>query len=140
MRGDLRVDTIEVRQDVREPVPSTRDEYLWVNQQKVILDIAEKDPCVIVGRCADFILRERDDCLKVFIHAGIKERIERIKTITAGNRYIIPKNCWRKKIRGGRFTINILPAWNGVCRRIITFLLTGEYSALTGAWTPSPAW
>jgi cytidylate kinase len=60
------------------------DEYLWVNQQKIILDIAKKGPCVIVGRCADFILRERDNCLKVFIHAGMKERIERIKNHYGG--------------------------------------------------------
>ena len=35
-------------------------------QQKLIKDIAQKEPCVIVGRCADYILSDRDDVLNVF--------------------------------------------------------------------------
>lgn len=53
-------------------------DFLWVMQRQVILDLAEKGPCVIVGRCADFILRERTDCLHVFIHADTAFRAERI--------------------------------------------------------------
>ena len=56
---------------------STED-FLWVIQCKTILDLAEKGPCVIVGRCADYILREREDCLNVFIHANIPFRADRI--------------------------------------------------------------
>ena len=40
--------------------------------------LAEKEPCVIVGRCADYILREREDCLNVFIHASMAARADRI--------------------------------------------------------------
>jgi cytidylate kinase len=75
------------------------DEYLWATQQKVILDIAEKGPCVIVGRCADFILRERDDCLKVFIHASIKERVERIKNHYGGEPVHNPEKLLEEKDR-----------------------------------------
>lgn len=39
---------------------------IWMMQRKLILDLAEKESCVIVGRCADFILRDRTDCLNVF--------------------------------------------------------------------------
>ena len=56
---------------------STAD-FLWVIQCRVILDLAEKGPCVIVGRCADFILRERTDVLNVFIHAPIPFRADRV--------------------------------------------------------------
>lgn len=56
---------------------STQDR-LWIIQQKVIQDIAEKESCVIVGRCADYILRDTADCLKVFIHADLDKRMERI--------------------------------------------------------------
>ncbi len=38
----------------------------------------KKEPCVIVGRCADFILQDRTDCLKVFVHADMKFRADRI--------------------------------------------------------------
>jgi cytidylate kinase len=40
--------------------------------------LAEKGPCVIVGRCADYILRDKADCLTVFIHADPAFRAERI--------------------------------------------------------------
>ena len=54
------------------------NDYLWVMQRKVVLDIAEKGNCVIVGRCADYILRDRDDVLNVFIHSDMQSRAERI--------------------------------------------------------------
>lgn len=51
---------------------------LWRVQQQVILDLAQKGSCVIVGRCADYILRDKADCLRVFIHADIPSRARRI--------------------------------------------------------------
>lgn len=39
--------------------------------------MAEKESCVIVGRCADYILRERDDVLNVFVHADYESRKKR---------------------------------------------------------------
>ena len=56
---------------------STED-FLWAMQNKVIHQLAEKGPCVIVGRCADYILRERDDCFHVFVHADLGTRAQRI--------------------------------------------------------------
>lgn len=47
-------------------------------QCKIILQLAEKEPCVIVGRCADYILRDKADCLRVFIHADKDFRMNRI--------------------------------------------------------------
>ena len=49
---------------------------VFLAQQKVILEYA-KNPCVLVGRCADFILRERDDVFKVFIYSNMEKRIAR---------------------------------------------------------------
>ena len=42
----------------------TNEDILWSHQYKVITALAEKGPCVIVGRCADYILRDKADCLK----------------------------------------------------------------------------
>ncbi len=56
---------------------STAD-FLWNIQCNVILQLAEKGPCVIVGRNADYILKDRTDCLHVFIHADKEFRAERI--------------------------------------------------------------
>ena len=56
----------------------TNEDYLWEIQYKIITELAEKESCVIVGRCADYILRDKADCLKVFIHASIDNRAKRI--------------------------------------------------------------
>ena len=56
----------------------TNEDVLWELQYKVITELAEKGPCVIVGRCADYILRDTADCLKVFIHADMDFRAKRI--------------------------------------------------------------
>ncbi|MCD8011467.1 MAG: cytidylate kinase-like family protein [Lachnospiraceae bacterium] len=58
----------------------SNQDYLWNIQRKVILELAEKESCVIVGRCADYILRDTADCLKVFIYADMAKRAERIVT------------------------------------------------------------
>ncbi len=56
---------------------STAD-FLWNIQCNVIMQLAEKGACVIVGRNADYILKDRKDCLHVFIHADQDFRAERI--------------------------------------------------------------
>lgn len=74
----------------------TNEDILWDSQNKVILEIAEKGPCVIVGRCADYILRDKADCLKVFIHADIAFRVERIVKVY-GERDQSPEQRLREK-------------------------------------------
>ena len=44
-------------------------------QRKVILEIAEKESCVIIGRNADFILKDKDNVLNVFIHGDMPEKV-----------------------------------------------------------------
>ena len=56
----------------------TNEDYLWQIQYKIITELAEKESCVIVGRCADYILRDRDDCLNVFIYAPEEVRIKTV--------------------------------------------------------------
>lgn len=56
----------------------SNQDYLWSIQRKIILELAEKGPCIIVGRCADYILKDTADCLRVFIHADMEKRAERI--------------------------------------------------------------
>lgn len=57
--------------------PNTAD-LLWEIQYKTIRKLAQEGPCVIVGRCADYILRDQAELLRVFIHADMKFRAERI--------------------------------------------------------------
>lgn len=51
---------------------------IWITQKKVIEDLANKSACVIVGRCADYILKDRTDCLNVFVFADPEFRANRI--------------------------------------------------------------
>ena len=47
-------------------------------QRKVILELADRESCVIIGRNADYILKDRDDVLNVFIHGDMPEKTQRI--------------------------------------------------------------
>ena len=48
-------------------------------QFEVIQNFADKSSCVIIGRCSDYVLKDRDDCLRIFIYAPEDVRIENIK-------------------------------------------------------------
>ena len=54
------------------------EDMVYEAQRNVILDLAEKESCVIIGRNADYILQDRDDVLNVFIHGDMPEKIQRI--------------------------------------------------------------
>ena len=53
-------------------------DFLWNIQCNVILQLADKGPCVIVGRNADYILKDRPDVLNIYIHADMDYRADRI--------------------------------------------------------------
>ena len=54
------------------------EDMVYEAQRKVILEIAEKESCVIIGRNADYILKDRNDVLNVFIHGDIPVKTQRI--------------------------------------------------------------
>ena len=54
------------------------EDMVYEAQRKVILDLADRESCVIIGRNADYILKDRDDVLNVFIHGDTPEKIQRI--------------------------------------------------------------
>ena len=56
----------------------TNQDKMFSIQSGIIEELANEGPCVIVGRCADFVLRDKADCLNVFIHASMEKRAERI--------------------------------------------------------------
>ena len=64
------------------------NDKLFIIQSDIIKKAASEGPCVVVGRCADYILREHDNCLNVFVHANKETRIRRS---------IAKKDCEEKK-------------------------------------------
>lgn len=65
----------------------TEEGMLYLTEEQVIQDMALQGPCVIVGRCAGWILRDRKDVLRVFIHADREYRRKR-----AVEKYGIPED------------------------------------------------
>ena len=62
----------------RDVTGKSIEDMVYEAQRKVILEIAEKERCVIIGRNADFILKDRDNVLNVFIHGDMPEKVARI--------------------------------------------------------------
>ncbi len=54
-------------------------DMIFIAQSKVIKDLHSKESCVIVGRCADYVLRGKEDVINIFIHAPIESRAERVE-------------------------------------------------------------
>ncbi|MCC8045398.1 MAG: cytidylate kinase-like family protein [Clostridiales bacterium] len=66
-----------------EVLPPDSDDYtstknLFNFQAKLIKDLAEKESCIILGRCANYLLMDRPHVLKVFIHAPLEARVARV--------------------------------------------------------------
>ncbi len=50
------------------------NDQLFILQTNIIKKAAEEGPCVVIGRCGDYILREHENLFKIFIHAGMEKR------------------------------------------------------------------
>lgn len=55
------------------------NDQVFLVQSKIIRQVAEQGPCILVGRCADYVLRERKDLLNVFVHAPMEYRMQRAR-------------------------------------------------------------
>lgn len=62
----------------RDQYGMTLQDHLWQIQRKVIFDLANRSDCIIIGRCADYLLFHLHHCLRVFIHGDFEDRMERI--------------------------------------------------------------
>lgn len=81
-----------------ELIPPDREDFvsndnLFSYQAKVIRKLAEEESCVIVGRCADYILRDMDNVIKVFVHASLEDCVKRLEDM-----YSLPEKELEKKI------------------------------------------
>lgn len=74
----------------------TNEDILWQIQCNMVAQLAKKGPCVIVGRCGDYILRDRPDVLKVFVHADMAFRAKRIVEVY-GQREESPEQRLKEK-------------------------------------------
>lgn len=95
------------------------NDKLFLIQAEIIRKAAAEGPCVIVGRCADYILREHTDCLRVFIHADRDSRLRR-----AVEKYGVDpakvSDFLTKRISSGPITTISTPTKSGTPCKIMT--------------------
>ena len=75
------------------------NDQLYFAERKVILELAEKGNCIIVGRCADYILKDRKDTLNVFIYADMEWKKDRIVNLYGETDVDIEKRILEKDKR-----------------------------------------
>lgn len=59
-------------------------DQVYILQSNVIKELAEQGPCIIMGRCGDYVLRERPNVLRTFLYAPIEYRVEVAKASPEG--------------------------------------------------------
>ncbi len=79
-------------------IPPDREDFvsndnLFNYQAKVIKQLAEQESCIIVGRCADYILKDKDNVVKIFVHASVEDCVQRLEDM-----YHLPKKELEKKV------------------------------------------
>ena len=95
------------------PADGWSDDMIFRVQADVIRDIAEKHSAVIVGRCADYILREHPGCVSVFIHANETDCARRIMMRNNGVNMIEARTLAQKrnKIRASDYNVYTDKVW-----------------------------
>lgn len=73
-----------------EIIPPDSDEFvsndnLFNYQAKIIKELADTQSCIIIGRCADYVLKEYDNVIKVFVHAPLEDCIKNVMKVTSKN-------------------------------------------------------
>lgn len=83
-------------QSSEQPLESSLsfDDVLFVSESKIIQELAEKESCIIIGRCADFVLKDYPKVLKVFCYADMETAVERCV-----NQYGVPRDDAQAEIR-----------------------------------------
>ena len=73
-------------------------EKIFSAQSKAILELASKGSCVIIGRCADYVLKDFEDCIHIFITASLPTRVRR----AVAEYQLFPENAEKKVIKTDR--------------------------------------
>lgn len=91
----------------------TSDDNLFNYQAKIIKELAQTESCIIIGRCADFILKNEPDVVKLFFYAPKEDCIKRVMSQNGGTeRDIIKKIEKRDKYRSDYYKYHTGRDWN----------------------------
>ena len=98
----LSAEYIENNEQKRSPLEILNNGYysglnnsdeLFIKESELIKEVTNRESCVIIGRCADFILKDNDNVIKVFVSSNMNDKIQR-----ATEFYGIEKNKAEKEI------------------------------------------
>ncbi len=91
---------------------SNADE-LFIKESELIKEIADRESCVIIGRCADFILKDRKNILKVFVYSDMEHKIQRASDFYGLNKENAEKEIKRiNKLRANHYKYYTEKDWN----------------------------
>ncbi len=86
---------------------------LFIKESELIKEIANKESCVIIGRCADFILKDRDNVLKIFVSSSMDDKIKRATSFYGLNKSKAEKEISRiNKLRANHYKYYTEKEWN----------------------------
>lgn len=85
------------------------NDRLYILQHKIIKELAEKENFVVVGRCADYVLKDNPNIVKVFIYADIDSRVKR----AVDRRYIDPARAKQAVIKADKARANYYSFYSG---------------------------
>lgn len=86
---------------------------LFIKESELIKEVAEQESCVIIGRCADFILKDRNDVIKVFIYSSSENKLKRVTEIYGIEKSRAEKEIKRiNKLRANHYKYYTGKEWN----------------------------
>ena len=86
---------------------------LFIKESELIKEIANKESCVIIGRCADFILKDRDNVLKIFVSSSMDDKIKRATSFYGLNKSKAEKEISRiNTLRANHYKYYTEKEWN----------------------------
>ena len=86
---------------------------LFIKESELIKEIANKESCVIIGRCADFILKDRNNVLKVFVSSSMDDKIKRATSFYGLDKSKAEKEINRiNKLRANHYKYYTEKEWN----------------------------
>ena len=91
----------------------TNSDELFLKESDLIKEVSSKESCVIIGRCADFILKDEKNVIKIFIYSNMKDKMKRATEIYGLNKEKAEKEITRiDKIRANHYKYYTEKEWN----------------------------
>ena len=91
----------------------TNADELFIRESELIKEVSQKESCVIVGRCADFILKDNKNVIKIFVDSSMENKVKRATTYYHLNNVNAKKEISRiNKLRANHYKYYTEKDWN----------------------------